>query len=128
MGRRATKIYALRCASAERIDFFEAFPRRRKDGRLEIFGGNVREPYLPSEVYIVPPKHARAVRSFVGDVEREIADAKAMPSRVTAEGEVMSTDYLAMRQRDGVEASLPMRIKSLVQQYELSLADESSLG
>lgn len=65
-------IWALRCASADRIDLFEARVVRRANGDVEVRGGNVRDAYTPAEVWFVKPKHLDEIRGIVRELEQAI--------------------------------------------------------
>lgn len=122
---KSTKVYGLRCASAERIDFFEAGVVTTNDGSVEIRGGNVRDPYAPHEVYRVTGKAARDIRAAVSEIERAAAEAKAFPSEMLAGGEMVALDVRAARSRDDIEMTLPGKVLALIRQHNLSLFDAS---
>lgn len=63
-------VWALRCASADRIDFFPANIVRTREGDVEIRGGNIRT-YKPEEVWFVRKgkQHLDEVRGLVRETE-----------------------------------------------------------
>jgi hypothetical protein len=124
---RNDKVYALRCASAERVDFFEAGVVTTSDGVVEIRGGAVREPYLPHEVYRVPAKIAREVRAEIAEIERAVAEAKAFPSARLVEGAMQDRAVRVARARDDIDMTLPHTVLDLVRKHDLHLFDEKFL-
>ncbi|WP_089177245.1 hypothetical protein [Bosea sp. AS-1] len=65
-------VWALRCASADRIDLFEAQIVRRASGKVEVRGGNVRSPYTPDEVWIVKKGALDEIKGFAREIEAEM--------------------------------------------------------
>jgi hypothetical protein len=89
-----SKVYALRCASAERIDFFEASVVRLANGEVVVKGGNVRD-YSPYEVSFVHPNAYDTVNSFVLEIQQAYRSAS-----------IGGEDHELSRQRDLVSVAM----------------------
>jgi hypothetical protein len=92
------KIWALRCASADRLDLFPAQLVRRPDGEVEVRGGNVRDPYKPAEVWFVTKAGLSEVKGVVRETEQALR-------------RLMRADDIAFAiARDGVTRSMTHRL------------------